>query len=80
MFMDIFKIESATKILQMQNIAGSILNKAIFSIASSRGLDQFKEYSLKFKSPIQNLIEQVKEAEEDVNINSSTGNQAQSSK
>ena len=61
MFMDVFKIESATKILEVQEMVGSILNKAIKAIAKRRGLTQFENLSIKFKSPIQKLVEQMVE-------------------
>lgn len=77
MFMDILKIESATKILQMQNLASTVINRAIRNIALDRGLTSFQSIGLKFKSPIQKVIEQKNEAiekEEDGNIKSGTNN------
>lgn len=63
MFKDLFEIQSATKILRVQNQIADLLNTAIQEAIEFFGVG-FEDYAIKFKSPIQNLIEQKAELDD----------------
>ena len=64
MYQNLFEIQSATKVLRVQTKREKLINTAIQEIVKYQGVTQFENINLKFKSPIQKLVEQKKEGEE----------------
>ena len=76
---DIFKtlieIQSATKILKVQNRRSYLLNMILKEVSIFNNKPQFLDYGFKFKSTIQNLIEQkAEEAKEENKIKNQDDN------
>ena len=64
MYQDIFKIKSATSINALQTVVDSTINTITNFIEEWMGITEFEGLAQKSVSPIQTLIEQVKEGED----------------
>ena len=61
-FRSVFEISSATKILGHQLSVGGVVNKALWVAADMLDMPQMKQFSIRYVSPIQELIDQKMEA------------------
>jgi hypothetical protein len=63
MYRSLVEIQSATKVLRVQNRRSSFIGNIIGEVGRWNERSEFENYGMKFKSTIQNIIEQKVESE-----------------